>query len=65
MINLDSRLHVFNVYSKILTQKILLRTTLFYLANTLLFQKQLLLLPSENLTSGVQQAEESHPTVLT
>lgn len=65
MINLDSRLHVFNVYSKILTQKILLRTTLFYLANTLLFQKQLLLLPSENLTSGVQQVEESHPMVLT
>jgi len=28
-------------------------------------QKQLLLLPSENLTSGVQQVEESHPTVLT
>ena len=37
------------------------KTTPFYSKISLSFQKQLLLLPSENLTSGVQQAEKHPP----
>ena len=45
--------------------KISIKDNVVLFNDSLLFQKQLLLLPSENLTLGVQQVEESHPTVLT
>ena len=45
--------------------KISIKDNVVLFNDSLLFQKQLLLLPSANLTSGVQQVEESHPTVLT